>query len=368
MLYRLFTWLTRGLCKTWRFFGFIRCVAPYCPDGWDRKSIDHNDDARHVDRNKAERNEVKTSTFSGFAKALTILSMTLLIFTACSDDDSTVDPPVDDELNIVERAGEEDNFTILLNLLENIGLTQTLTENEYTLLAPTDDAFGNLPEGVSIDQLTEEQQINLIRYHLIEGTVTSAEISEQQDTESELGELLLLQNADGVIIVNNRANVVSGDIMASNGVIHALDKVLMPSEVRIELGMPNIVDIAVDADGNDTLVAAIERAGLTTTLQFLGPFTAFAPNDSGFAEVDLDSLSDEELSEALRYHIIEGEFLVTDLEPEQTIETLLEGQSILITINENNEVFINETAQVVVPDIPAENGIIHFIDQILSPE
>lgn len=297
-----------------------------------------------------------------------ILALALFIITSCGDDDTTVDPPVDDDLNLVERAGEEDNFTILLNLIEDVGLTQTLSENEFTLLAPTDDAFNNLPEGVSLDQLTEEQQINLLQYHLIEGSVISAEISEQQDAESEHGELLLLQNIDGELTVNNRATVVSGDITASNGVIHAIDEVLMPSEVRIELGMPNIVDIAMDAEGNETLVAAIERAGLTTTLQFLGPFTAFAPSDEAFAEVDLDGLSDEELSEVLRYHVIEGEFLVTDLEPEQSEETLLEGQSILITVDENNEVFINETAQVVVPDIPAENGIIHSIDQVLSPE
>lgn len=298
----------------------------------------------------------------------TIFAFALLLITSCGDDDdNSVDPPVD-ELNIVERAGEEDNFTVLLNLVEDLGLTQTLTENEFTLLAPTDDAFDNLPEGVSLDQLTEEQQINLLQYHLIEGSVAAAEISEQQDTESALGELLLLQNTDDGVVINNRATVVSGDIIASNGIIHAIDQVLMPSEARIELGMPNIVDVARDAEGNDTLVAAIERAGLTTTLQFLGPFTAFAPNDSAFAEVDLDGLTDEELSEVLRYHVIEGEFLVTDLEPEQTVETLLEGQSIFITVNENNEVFVDDSAQVVVPDIPAENGIIHLIDQVLSPD
>lgn len=298
----------------------------------------------------------------------TILILALFIVTSCGDDDNTVDPPVNDDLNIVERAGEEDNFTILLNLVEDLGLTQTLTDNEYTLLAPTDDAFDNLPEGISLDQLTEEQQIDLIQYHLIEGSVTSAEISEQQDTESAQGELLLLQNNDGDVVVNNSAEVISADLVASNGVIHAIDEVLMPSEVRIELGIPNIVDIAMDAEGNETLVAAIDRAGLTTTLQFLGPFTAFAPSDEAFTEVDLDGLSDEETEDILRYHVIEGEFLVTDLEPEQEVETLLEGQSIFITVNENNEVFINESAQVVVPDIPAENGIIHSIDQVLSPE
>lgn len=115
---------------------------------------------------------------------LTLFALAMFIFSSCGDDDNgTVDPPTD-ELNLVERASEEGNFTVLLNLVEDLGLTQTLTENEFTLLAPTDAAFDNLPEGVSLDQLTEEQQIELIQYHLIEGSVTAAEISEQQDTES----------------------------------------------------------------------------------------------------------------------------------------------------------------------------------------
>lgn len=299
----------------------------------------------------------------------TVLSIALFMFTACGDDDdNSVDPPVDDDLNIVERAGEEDNFTILLNLVEDLGLTETLTENEYTLLAPSDDAFNTLPEGTSLDELTEEQQIDLVLYHLIEGSVTAAEISEQQDTESALGELLLLQNADGEITVNNSSNVVSSDIIASNGVIHAIDEVLMPSEVRIELGMPNIVDIARDTEGYETLLSAIETAELTTTLQFLGPFTAFAPSDEAFAEVDLDGLSEEEVADVLRYHVVEGEILVADLEPEQDVETLLEGQSLFITVDENNDVFVNETAQVLVPDIPASNGIIHSVNEVLSPD
>ncbi len=298
---------------------------------------------------------------------LTIFSMVLLTIVACGDD-ATVDPPVEEEQNIVETAGEDGNFTILLNLVQDLGLAETLSENEFTLLGPTDDAFNSLPEGVSLEDLTEEQQIELLQYHLISGTVTSAEISEQQDAESAQGELLLLQNVEGEITVNNTANVVSGDIMASNGVIHAIDEVLLPSEVRIQTGRPNIVDIAMETDGYDVLTSAVESAGLMTTLQFLGPFTAFAPNDEAFAEVDLEGLSDEELANILRYHVIEGEFLVADLDPEQEVETLLEGQSILITINEDNEVFINETSQVTVPDIPASNGIIHAIDQVLSPE
>lgn len=296
----------------------------------------------------------------------TILALAIFMIISCGDD-ASVDPPMDD-LNIVERAGEEDNFSILLNLVDNLGLTQNLSENEFTLLAPTDNAFNTLPEGVSIDQLTEEQQINLLRYHLIGGSVTSADISEQQDVQATQGELLLLQKNDEEITVNNTATVVSGDIMASNGIIHAIDEVLLPFQVRITLGVPNTVDVAREADGNNTLVEAIERAGLTTTLQFLGPFTVFAPSDEAFMEVNLEGLSGEEVSQVLRYHVIEGEYTVANFEPEQTLNTLLEGQSLFITVSQNNEVLINETAQVVDPDKPADNRIVHSINQVLSPQ
>ncbi len=306
-----------------------------------------------------------------FKKLLIFILAPLLgafIFTACSDDTPTT-PPVEEEpeLNIVETADEAGDFTILLELATRVGLDEALAESELTLFAPTDDAFGNIDSDV-LESLTDEQVTTILSYHVLEGAVTSGQIGGQQDAETLLGELLLLQANDGVTI-NNFSSVVAADIEASNGVIHAIDEVLLPQDIRIALGASNILDVAVQTDGYDILVDAIERAGLTTTIQFLGPFTTFAPSNEVFEAFGVDNveaLTDEQLADILTYHVLSGEVFAGDLAPTNTVESV-NGDNLFITAD-GDEVVINGTTNVVVPDIQATNGVIHAIDGLLLPD
>ncbi len=298
---------------------------------------------------------------------LAIPLMAMFTITACSDDTS-VDPPppAEDELNIVETAQEDGNFSILLQIAEDLGLAETLANDELTVFAPTDDAFGNLPDGI-LDELTDEQLTTILTYHLLEGTVSSGDIGSQQDAETLQGELLLLQREGDSVTINGFSSVVAADVTASNGVIHAVDEVLLPSEIRIALEQPNLIDFASQAEGFDVLLGAIEATGLTTTLQFLGPFTAFAPSDEAFDGVDVESLSEEQLAEILTYHVIDGEVASGDLEPTNTVASL-QGDNLFITA-EDGEVVINGSASVVLPDNDdPTNGTIHVIDEVLFPD
>ena len=297
---------------------------------------------------------------------LAIPLMALFTITACSDDSSVDPPPPAEELNIVETAQEDGNFTILLQVAEDLGLVETLANEELTVFAPTDDAFGNLPDGV-LDELTDEQLTTILTYHLLEGTVASGDIGSQQDAETLQGELLLLQREGSSVTINGFSSVIAADVTATNGVIHAVDEVLLPSEIRIELGQPNLIDFASEAEGFDTLLGAIDATGLTTTLQFLGPFTAFAPSDEAFEGVDVESLSAEQLAEILTYHVIDGEVAAGDLEPTNTVPSL-QGDDLFITAD-NGEVTVNSSASVVLPDVDdPTNGIIHVIDEVLFPD
>lgn len=288
-----------------------------------------------------------------------------LIFTACSDTPTT--PEVEEELNIVETADEAGNFTVLLQLATRVGLDDELAEGELTLFAPTDDAFGNIDSEV-LESLTDEQVTAILSYHVLDGAVTSGEIEAQQDAETLLGELVLLQ-ADNGVTINNSSSVVTADIEASNGVIHAIDEVLLPSEIRIALGIPNIVDIAQDLGGYDILLGALETTGLTTTIQFLGPFTVFPPSDEVFQAFGIDNveaLTEDQLRDVLTYHVVSGAVESGDLEPENTVETV-NGDNLFITVD-GDDVVLNGSTNVVVANVPAANGVIHAVDGVLLPD
>ncbi|REL37707.1 fasciclin domain-containing protein [Rhodohalobacter sp. SW132] len=291
-----------------------------------------------------------------------LLIMTFI--TACGDDSpSGVEPPVEEDLNIVETAEEAGNFTTLLSVATDLGLADVLATEELTVFAPTDDAFASLPDGL-LDELSDDQLTEILLYHVLAGAVMSSQIDAQQDAETEQGERILLQSNGGVTI-NGTSTVISADIQATNGVIHAVDEVLLPAEFR----EPGIIEEAQAAGEFSILLDAIEDAGLTTTLQFLGPFTVFAPSDDAFNDLGLDvvdGLSDEQLADILTYHVLDGEVASGDLQPTQTVTALNSGE--LFITADNGDVTVNGTSGVFLADVAARNGTIHAVDQVLLPD
>jgi len=131
-----------------------------------------------------------------------------------------------------------------------------------------------------------------------------------------------------------------------------------------------IVDVAVANGSFATLVAAVAAADLVETLSSEGPFTVFAPTDDAFAALPeglVDCLLLEEnvdtLSAILTYHVVAGEVLSTDL----TAGPVATVQGEEITVDLTDGVVLNETVNVIIPDVPASNGVIHAIDGVLLP-
>ena len=292
--------------------------------------------------------------------------LSLMLITACGDDTpSTPDiPDPDEDLNIVETAEEAGDFSTLLSVATDLGLADVLANEELTVFAPTDAAFAALPDGL-LDELTDEQLTEIILYHVLAGTVLSNQIDVQQDATTEQGERILLQNEAGAVTINGSSSVVQADVQASNGVIHAIDEVLLPAEFRD----PGIIEAAEAAGDFGILLDAIEDAGLTTTLQFLGPFTVFAPSDEAFNELGLEvveGLTPEQLTDVLTYHVLDGEVPSDALEPTQTVSAL-NGGDLFITA-ENGDVTVNGTSSVFLADVETANGTIHAVDQVLLPD
>jgi uncharacterized surface protein with fasciclin (FAS1) repeats len=130
-----------------------------------------------------------------------------------------------------------------------------------------------------------------------------------------------------------------------------------------------IVDVAVGA-GFNTLVTAVQAAGLVDTLESEGPFTVFAPTDEAFAALPegvLDGLlaDPDALAEVLKYHVVAGKVLAADVVGLDSAGTV-QGEDIAITVEDGN-VILNGGATVVTTDVMASNGVIHVIDTVILP-
>jgi transforming growth factor-beta-induced protein len=299
---------------------------------------------------------------------ITIVSFALFFVKACGDDDpaSSVEPDPEPEETLVDVLAGSDNYSTLVSLVPD-NLLSDLQNEELTIFAPTNAAFEAIPSDV-LEGLTEDQIVEILTYHLVAGTTLASDIPAQTDVESLQGELLLLQSDNGVF-VNGSTEVVEADLTADNGVVHGINQVLLPSDIRKALGETNIVDVAEEAGGFETLLGALETTGLKTTLQFLEPFTVFAPNDEAFAalpEGTIESLTEEQLTQILTYHAIDGEIFAGDLEPQQTPSSL-NGEELYISA-ENGSVTVNGNSNVVSADIEATNGVIHAVDAVLLPD
>ena len=135
-----------------------------------------------------------------------------------------------------------------------------------------------------------------------------------------------------------------------------------------ESASKDIVDTAVEAGSFNTLVAAVQAAGLVDTLKGEGPFTVFAPTDAAFAalpEGTVESLlaDPEALAGILTYHVVPGKVMSTDLSDGMTAATVNGAD---ITIQTEGGVMIND-ASVSTADVVASNGVIHVIDKVILP-
>jgi len=174
-----------------------------------------------------------------------------------------------------------------------------------------------------------------------------------------------VKNESGVTI--NKAKVVTADVIASNGVIHIIDGVLLPPSD------PTIVDVAQSAGMFTTLLAAAEAAGLVDALKAEGPLTVFAPTDAAFKTLlrrlhltPAKLLANKAaLTKILTYHVVPSKVLSSDLKSRQRVTTL-NGATIIVRKSAKG-VTVNGTAKVTTADLTASNGVVHVINRVLIP-
>ncbi|TVR01298.1 MAG: fasciclin domain-containing protein [Deltaproteobacteria bacterium] len=279
--------------------------------------------------------------------------------------------------DIAEIAGYTGVHSSLVAALGAADLVGAVTDTDapVTVFAPTDDAFSAALTalGLTFEELAGDVPTlaTILTYHVLDGEVLSGEVVDLAGESIEMlsGELAEI-DAASLTIAGAALNAGLLDIRTTSGVIHVLDDVMVPPS--LDAGEPmSIVDVARE-DGRFTiLLQALETAELEDVLADLdGTFTVFAPTDDAFAdlleELEIDAealLAREDLATILLYHVISGAAVMSDA---VTTGPALTAADLSVWLNAEAGVAVNE-ATVIVPDVGADNGVIHAIDTVILP-
>ena len=292
--------------------------------------------------------------------------------------------------NIVQTAVDAGSFNTLAAALGATGLDAVLADEtrEFTVFAPTDDAFAALGQDTINALLADPEALtDILLYHVLadanvdSGTAISlAGTSVQAANEDDLQ----ISLTDGSLFINT-SKVITADVVATNGTIHVIDSVLLPpagddsasqddsAGEPVEPQLSNIVDTALAAGSFNTLAAALEATGLVPVLaDEKATFTVFAPTDEAFAALGQETIDalladPDTLRDILLYHVISGQSVnaETAISLAGSSVTTANGDDIDLSLDAGR-LFINQS-QVTATDVAASNGIIHVIDAVLLP-
>ncbi len=273
-------------------------------------------------------------------------------------------------MSIVDHAVANPMFTSLVAALTKANLVTALADptKTYTVFAPRNDAFAALftALGVTLNDLSAATLSPILLYHVVNGYVPAAAVAAGYvpTLSTAFGKSVSLQisTTDGVKL-NNTSKVIATDVVATNGIIHVIDKVLLP---------PTVVEIAQQNSLFSTLVLAVVKADLATTLSGAGPFTVFAPTNDAFTALfttlgvtGISALSKETLTPILLAHVVSGNVQSGNL-TSGTVPTLNAAKSLSVVVSSSG-VTINGSINVIKADVQGKNGVVHVINKVIVP-
>jgi len=275
---------------------------------------------------------------------------------------------------IVQIAASNPNFSILVSALSKPELSDLLTAandptSDLTVFAPTNDAFTAVLTALgknSIDDLPVSLLKEIVQYHIVGGATMSTELTNGLLPTLLPNENLTVDVSNGVMI--NDAEVIAADIKAINGVIHAVNGVLLPSYVSAAVG--TISEVIVFDPDYTILVAALKKAELLETVSTAEELTLFAPDNAAFVKAgitSLEGLDKEALTPILLYHVLGTKVLSSQLPADGMATTLSNDQKIYLGYLNNGVVLINGLTKITAVDIEKSNGVVHTINRTLVP-
>jgi len=243
-----------------------------------------------------------------------------------------------------------------------------------TVFAPTNEAF----EAAGITELPDAATLTaVLQYHVLDGTVTSADLPAGSATIPTLGGDFYLSNVDAGVFINGNTQVTEVDITGSNGVVHVIDRTLLPPSQHIA----DVVSAFAAGDPAEftLLLAALVHADLVDVFTGDGPFTVFAPtdaafNNAGFADAAaIQALDPAAVAGILTHHVVKANARVfsSDLTDGQVI-TMLNDQNVTVDLQNLTiqDAAGSTPAAGLVADnlnVLATNGVIHVINEVLIP-
>lgn len=308
-----------------------------------------------------------------FGLLLSIAALTT--FTACDKDDDT-----EKAKTIVELAQGDPNLSTLVAALQRADLATTLSgTGPFTVFAPTNAAFADLLKSLNLTKLEDVPVATLksiLLYHVVSGDVrsnklTTGYVSSLSPFSNSTNTLSLYVETGSGVKINKSVSVTTADVVASNGVVHVIDKVIVP---------PTVVNIALDNANFSTLIAALTRADLgvdyVTLLSGAGPFTVFAPTNAAFTALlaelkfsGLDAIPAATLNAVLQYHVVNNANVRSSQLSNGQVVTTFGGGKFTITTTDGAKITDakNRIANIAIVDVQASNGVVHAIDKVILP-
>ena len=279
--------------------------------------------------------------------------------------------------DIVAVAQATPDLSILVEAVVAAGLVDTLkSAGPFTVFAPTNAAFASLLAelGVTKDQLLANKPLltTVLTYHVLPARVASTAIPFGKAITTVQGSILKIDSVSGAVVItdgrNRTSKVVIADVAASNGVVHVVDKVILPAD-------KNIVQTAQALPQFSILVEAVVAANLAGTLSGTGPFTVFAPTNTAFANLLTELgitkaalLADTALlTKVLTYHVVVGRVLKADV-PLNTAITTVQGDTFTVNASLAITDQRGRSANITGTDVLTSNGVIHVIDKVILPK
>ena len=300
-----------------------------------------------------------------------VAACTVVLLAACGGSD-------DPHPTVIGVAQSDPQFSILAEAVAAAGLEGTLNgPGPFTVFAPTNAAFANLLTelGVTKAQLLADKPLltTVLTYHVLPAAVRKAAVPVGKAITTVQGGYFKVEAGSGGALTlqdgrNRIANIVATDVAATNGVVHVIDRVILPAN-------RNIVQTAQALPDFSILVEAVVAANLQGALTGNGPFTVFAPTNAAFANLLTElGLTKAQLlantpllTSVLKYHVLNARVLKADVPVGPAIATLEAGKT--FTVNAN--LAITDTAgrqsRIVATDVFASNGVIHVIDKVILP-
>ena len=291
---------------------------------------------------------------------------------------------------VVTQATANDAFSTLVEALvagsvngvDYVALLSGSEGSPFTVFAPTNDAFAGLLMALGLDSLDDipvDILQSVLNYHVLAGAnVRSTDLSEGLTATTFQGEDITITLDGGPAIIDatgTRSNIIVTDVQTGNGVVHAIDRVILPQEV-VDVVNPTITGLAAMNADLSTLVEALVATGLDEVLDDRNSeFTVFAPTNTAFdtflGDLGFDNVGEvptDVLTQILLNHVLTGTALSTDLSTGyvNSLATFGGEDNLSMYINIESGVRINGVSSVAIADQTAANGVVHVVDAVIG--